>query len=159
MTPAKPATPWPPLVGTGNIPLPVRLRDLLLTVGVWLLLGYMLRDALHIGADLLSYPFFELTFTQAPDWTRIWQRMTPYASFSALLVLWILFWGFINRFRLARSRYRDQPPELTAEEHAGKMSFEASQLRGWQSQRALVMHFKADGSIDHADTHDIETHR
>ncbi len=147
MTTPKPRNDWPPLVGAKHLPTIIRLRDALLTAGAWLLLGYLLRDFFSLAWDYLSAPLFELTFTTAPDWHEIWQRLTPYAVYVGILVSWLLYWGYVLRHHLADASHKPQPPNLPVAEHALSLNLQPAQVIEWQSKRSMVVNFDAKGNI------------
>lgn len=138
---------WPPLVGASNPPLFIQLRDVVITTGAWLLLAYLLRDVVLLTWDYLSHPIFELTSTTAPDWPAIWQRLAPFAAYSAMLISWLLYWAYVSRHRLADASHKPQPPALDVDEHARSLGLPANELRAWQSKRSVVVHFDAAGNI------------
>lgn len=138
---------WPPLVGAINPPPLIRLRDVVITGGAWCLLAYLLRDVVLLVWDYLSHPIFELTVTTAPDWPGIWQRLAPFAGYSAALIAWLLYWAYVSRHRLADASHKPQPPALMVDEHAQSLGLSADQVRDWQTKRSVVVHFDAAGNI------------
>jgi poly-beta-1,6-N-acetyl-D-glucosamine biosynthesis protein PgaD len=138
---------WPPLVGTELLPLAIRVRDDILTVGAWGMLGYMLRDALYFIWDYLRYPIFELTNARAPDWLALWQEMELYAVIIAALMTWSLVWGHYRRDTLAAREHRTQPAALPVEEHARALGLRPEDVLAWQAERSLVANFSPEGAI------------
>ena len=143
----KPQDKWPPLVGTDNIPLHILIRDIILTLSAWMLLGYLLFDLIHLTWDYLSHPIFELTVTTAPDWHKLWLQLRPYADEVALLTVWLMFWGIVRRKALSATTHQPQPPALTPEEHALNLKLNAPDLREWQSCRNQTVYFDENGNI------------
>jgi poly-beta-1,6-N-acetyl-D-glucosamine biosynthesis protein PgaD len=143
--PVKPQ--WPPLVGNRRLPLLILLRDALLTLAAWLLLGYLMRDAIQLAWDYLRHPLFELTAMEPPDWDAIQGHLKRYRPFIIVLVGWLMFWGYTSRHALSASKPRPAPPALEPEQHAVAFRIDPVQLRGWQASRGLVFHFDESGSI------------
>ena len=143
----KPQEKWPPLVGTENMPVLIRIRDMALTFCAWAMLGYLMRDFIYLSWDYLSHPIFELTVTTAPDWHALWLRLRPYAGYVAALTAWLLFWAFKSRKTLSSSAPQPQPPVLTPEEHALTLNLNANDLRAWQTVRNQIAHFDENGTI------------
>lgn len=145
---------WPPLVGATNPPLIILLRDIAITIGAWFMLFYLLRDVALLAWDYLSHPIFELTVSTAPDWPVIWSLLAPFAGYSAVLVSWLLYWGYVSRHHLADARHKPQPSALSVAEHAQSLGLPPEQVRTWQTRRALVVNFDDAGNIrsiqDHA---------
>lgn len=138
---------WPPLVGTRSLPRHILLRDALLTLAAWLLLGYLLRDAIELAWDFLRHPLFELSAVDPPDWDAILGHLNRYRIFIGVLVGWLLFWGFYSRSSLSASQPRPAPPALDPAQHAGTLGLDVQALRNWQSSRGLVFHFDEAGNI------------
>ncbi len=144
-TPAKPQ--WPPLVGNRRLPPLILLRDALLTLAAWLLLGYLVRDAIILAWDYLRHPLFELSAVDPPDWETIQGHLRRYRPFIIVLVGWLMFWGYTSRHSLSASKHRPSPPALEPAQHASAFRLDAAQLRGWQDSRRLVFHFDEAGNI------------
>jgi len=143
----KPQEKWPPLVGVDNIPAPILIRDTVLTLCAWMLLGYLLRDFIYLTWDYLSHPIFELTVTTAPDWHALWLRLQPYTGYISALVAWLLFWAIKSRKTLSAATPKPQPPALTTEEHASALNLNAQNLRVWKGIRNQIVHFDEKGNI------------
>jgi len=94
-----------------SVPAWMRVRDVVLTLGAWLLIGYFLREGLFLAYDYLRAPLFELTTATAPDWTDIWSRLRGFVLLAIALVSWITFWSFDSRARL-QAAHSPQPPPL-----------------------------------------------
>lgn len=151
---------WPPLVGTERLSLLIHLRDLLLTLGMWVVFGFLLRDAIALLWDYFTYPRFVLTFTEAPDWPVLWILMKPYAAFIAILLTWLLYWGFMRRHRLADSSFKpNQPEPLSPELHARSLDQPLALLQDFQSKRVMVVHFDHEGRIIRVDDHQPDLRR
>lgn len=150
----KPTTPpaaapmkWPPLVGADHLPLVIRIRDDVLTLCAWGMLGFMLRDVLYLTWDYFRYPIFELTTASPPDWLELWQRLDGYALFIAALMTWLLVWGHYRRDTLAAREHTSQPAALPVKEHARALGLRPEDVLAWQAERSLVANFNAEGAI------------
>lgn len=62
---------WPPLICGAKVPVWVRLRDLLLRVLAWALMGDLMRDTLRFTYDFLRPPAFEFTNLSPPAWLEL----------------------------------------------------------------------------------------
>lgn len=157
--PATPATPatlapasaapmnWPPLVGIKSLSRSILIRDFLLTLGAWMVFAGMLHNALYLAWDYLSYPMFEYTNAQPPDWLELWSRIQYEMQIVALLMTWLLAWGYVRRASLSRVEPQPPPPALSPGEHARALGLAPEQVRSWQTERSLVAHFDAEGHI------------
>jgi poly-beta-1,6-N-acetyl-D-glucosamine biosynthesis protein PgaD len=143
---------WPPLVNATGLPLFVRVRDTVLTLCAWGLLGYLLRDALYLAWDYFKYPIFELTTASPPDWRAMWLRLSNYALFIAAMMAWLLVWGHFRRATMSAATPQPQPPDLPPGQHAQTFELDAVDIQRWQTERRLVVHFDDAGRIKPAST-------
>ena len=97
----------PPIIRT-RVPAWMRARDVLLTIGAWLLIGYFLREGLYLAYDYFRAPIFELTTATAPDWGEIWGRLRGFVLLAAVLVAW-LFSGRSTAAPACRPRTHRNP--------------------------------------------------
>ncbi len=120
----------PPIIRT-RIPAWMLVRDVLLTLGAWLLIGFLLRKGLYLAYDYFRAPIFELTTATAPDWAEIWGRLRGFVLLAAGLVAWITFWALDSRARL-QATHSPQPaplPDANLAEHFGLSKAELADVR------------------------------
>ena len=120
----------PPIIRT-RVPAWMRVRDVLLTLGAWLFIGYFLREGLYLAYDYLRAPIFELTTARAPDWGEIWGRLRGFVLLAAALVAWITFWALDSRARLQATR-SPQPLPLQDSSHAARVGLREAELSAWR---------------------------
>ena len=150
MTPG-PDLPWPPLIAGANVPVWVRLRDVVLTLLAWALLGYLMRETLHLLHDYLRAPIFEFTNATPPDWEELRGRLRPFSYFVAALTLWLLFWALVRGRRMRATAPVAQPASLATNQHAAAFGLEGVAVARWSEARILVVHFDAQGHVSHAE--------
>jgi poly-beta-1,6-N-acetyl-D-glucosamine biosynthesis protein PgaD len=138
---------WPPLILPDRVPRWVRARDLALTIVAWIVLLYWVRGALLLILDWLSYPFFELSTTRAPDWAAMWSTLAPFFAVSAVLAAWLVFWALQRRKTLMRQRTVAQPPPLELDAHARQFGLDARAVLAIRAPRVATVHFDAAGGI------------
>jgi hypothetical protein len=138
---------WPPLFADAKVPRLVVWRDVLLTVGAWLLLYWLVwRGIMLISDDFTGASGNPLRGSEA-DWTVWWARLRFYAVSVGLLAIWLVIWGIVSRRRIRR--YHSLPnvvPLSLAEEAAGAGCSEV-ELRSWRELKSVMVHFD---SSDHA---------
>jgi poly-beta-1,6-N-acetyl-D-glucosamine biosynthesis protein PgaD len=142
---------WPPLIKGANVPGWVRLRDVVLTLLAWALLGYLVRETLDLVHDYLRYPAFEFTSATPPDWPALWGRLQPFFYFVAALTVWLLFWSLLRGRRLRATAPVPQPAPLALGAHAAAFGLDEAALARWTDARVLVVHFDAAGQVSHAE--------
>jgi poly-beta-1,6-N-acetyl-D-glucosamine biosynthesis protein PgaD len=136
---------WPPLVGATNVPLAVRVRDIVLTLLVWATLVWLLRDAIDLAVDWLRAPMFVLTDAAPPDWTALRARLRTFAVVSAALVAWLVYWALVRRRRIQAVPPSPQPPALDAAAEAGALGLDPAEVVRWREWRVAVVEFDAAG--------------
>lgn len=141
---------WPPLIVGAKVSGWVRLRDFVLTVLAWALLAYLVRETLDLMRDYLSYPIFEFTSAEPPNWPELWGRLRPFAGFVAGLVLWLLFWALVRGRRMRATAPEPQPPPLSLTAQGADFGLDESALAHWHEARVLLVHFDAVGQVSHA---------
>lgn len=147
---------WPPLILGARLSPWLRARDFVLTALAWVLLGYLMRETLHLMHDYLRYPIFEFTSASPPDWTELWGRLRPFAGFVAALILWLLFWALVRSRSMRTTAPATQPAPLALATHAAEFGLDEATLAGWREARILVVHVDGEGRVSHAETRPVE---
>ncbi len=138
-------TPWPPVIGAARVSSWARLRDIVLTVAAWGLLGYLLIPMLRaLWIDMkvvlgLSPPGAVLALE------RLWQDLSPFLGLVALLMLWMVCYAAVRRVVVRRSqRVATQSPPLDRIKHVQSMGCSAEDAELLQQARIAVVEFDAD---------------
>lgn len=146
MKPSAP-TPWPPIIGFARAPWPVRIRDILCTLAAWALLLYMLRGPVAAVIDYFSYPFFELTRTQPPDWRKLWEHMRPFVLLSIAGMVWLAIWAVIHRRQLRYFERVPSPAPLPVADHAASFGLETAAVERWREAKVATVQFDSANRI------------
>ena len=142
---------WPPLVGSDRVPRAVRLRDLLLTILAWCAFFWMLRNAIALTVDWFREPFGQFTHLQAPDWPRLWERLSNYVQVAGLLVVWIAFWAVYRSKALKPSVLTQAPPQALPDSVlCERYGVAPDQLQAWHTQQVVTVDVAPDGRISDA---------
>jgi len=115
MTPRQ--RPPPPLIEAGPISRLVHLRDLLLTLGAWVVSALLVHNAIVLLLDFLEPPVFRLSEANASAWKIVLGIVLAYQLEFEILALWVLGWGLLfslHRRDLSR-RAKATPPILPGE--------------------------------------------
>ena len=135
----------PPIIRT-RVPAWMRVRDVLLTLGAWLLIGYFLREGLYLGYDYFRAPIFELTTATAPDWGEMWGRLRGFVLLATALVAWLAFWALDSRARL-QATHSPQPPPLADRSHAARVGLSEAELAAWRLAKVQTVDIDPAGQI------------
>jgi hypothetical protein len=135
----------PPIIRT-RVPMWMRVRDVLLTLGAWLLIGYFLREGLYLAYDYLRAPIFELTTAPAPDWGEIWGRLRGFVLLAAILVTWIAFWALDSRARL-QATHSPQPAPLDDCSFAARVGVTGAELAAHRLAKVQTVDIDPTGRV------------
>lgn len=142
---------WPPLIRGAQVPAWVRLRDVVLTLLAWALLGYLMRETLDLLQDYLRHPIFEFSSAAPPDWRELWGRLRPFSYFVVALTVWLLFWALVRGRHMRATVPVPQPAPLAQAVHAAAFGLTEDAVARWLEARVLVVHFDAGGRLSHAE--------
>ena len=123
----------PPIIRS-RVPLWMAARDVIMTLGAWLVIAYFFHEGIARAYDYFSPPMFELTRTSPPDWAYRWAKLRGFVAVAAGLILWIAFWAFDSRGRLSAIS-SPQPAPLDSDAHARRVGLSAGDLDLWRSAR------------------------
>jgi poly-beta-1,6-N-acetyl-D-glucosamine biosynthesis protein PgaD len=143
-----PLRPWPPLITGSRLPRWIRIRDVVLTLLAWFLLGRLLRDPIYVAYDYLRHPIFQLTTAQPLDVGVLWERLRYFALISVVLVTWLCLWALINRRRMILCPTGSpQPPALTVAEQAARAGIDEKKVNEAREFKVANVLFREDGAI------------
>jgi hypothetical protein len=123
----------PPIIRS-RVPPWMLGRDVILTLGAWMVNAYFFHEGIARAYDYFSPPMFELTRTSPPDWAYRWEKLRAFFAVAAGLVVWITFWAFDSRTRL-RASSSPQPAPLDVDAHARHVGLTAGDLDLWRSAK------------------------
>jgi hypothetical protein len=143
--PAAKLVPWPPLIVAGKKPTFIKVRDVALTLFMWLLFSIMLETEfeLFFGHYLQRLGFGE--FNTEGRWLEFFAALRPFVQVALLLVSLLLVAGLLTLRRVARGRTMPQPTPLAAGDEARHVGMDETALLAARELRAVVVHIDADG--------------
>jgi hypothetical protein len=125
-----------------RVPSWMQARDVILTLGAWLVIAYFFRHGIARVHDYFSPPMFEFTMTSPADWAYRWQKLRGFVAVAVGLVLWIAFWAFDSRARM-RALSSPQPTPLEPDAHARRVGLTGGDLELWRSERVQTVDIDA----------------
>ena len=143
---SRPITPWPPLITGERRPRWVGIRDTFLTLLAWFVLGWLLRDLIHLVFDFLRPPRFELTIA-APHLGAVWARLRYFVTIATVFIAWLALVAAIDRRRLQAAERIPQPGPLTIAEEARSAGLDESRVSGARTLKVINVLFRSDGTI------------
>jgi hypothetical protein len=143
----KPAPPrkWPPRIPATQAPRWVRVRDLVLTLAVWLAYLWILREPIVAFIGWLS-PRLGVLLSEVVR-VEFTVDLWPFFWVAAALVAWLALFGVLRRQYLSRLAGAEHDvPVLPPEAHFEAAGVAVSQLPLWREARCLRVHYE-DGRI------------
>jgi poly-beta-1,6-N-acetyl-D-glucosamine biosynthesis protein PgaD len=137
--------PWSPLIVAGTKPTWVKVRDVALTLFMWVLFAIMLETEF----ELLFGRYLERMglgdFDTAGRWADIFEALQPFVQVALVLVSLLLLAGLFTLRRVARGRGLPQPAPLSASDEARRVGMDEADLIAARELRVVVVHIDADG--------------
>jgi hypothetical protein len=145
--------PWPPLIVASTKPTLVKVRDIALTLLMWLLFAIMLETEfeLFFGHYLKRMGLGD--FDTEGRWLEFFDALRPFVQVALVLVSLLLVAGLLTLRRVARGRVLPQPAPLTASDEARRVGMDEAELIAARELRVVVVHIDADGKYR------VEPHR
>ena len=144
----KPLLSWPPIINADHIPLWVRMRDILLTIGAWFIIIFTLHNLLWLIFDYLSDPIFELSTAAPPRWSEIWIRLSWYVYCAIGLVAWICFLAIIRRKIINATKYiKTLPSPVEMNELEISLGILPADVEHWHELKSVNVYINEDNRI------------
>lgn len=143
-----PLSNWPPIIYSNHVPLWVRMRDVLLTVGAWLIILFTLHNLLWLIYDYLSDPIFELSASEPLNWSQIWQRVSRFVYVALGLVSWICFLAISRRNIINSTKYiKAFPPAVEIQELEVGLGVLPAEVEHWHELRSVQVFVNDDNRV------------
>lgn len=130
-----------------NVPLLLRLRDIVLTILVWLLYIWFMRNFWSFIADFCVWVWNG--FENTDSYASFGLIHTFVAYFEVVLILSALFigWSIYNILRFGKMKRRRFTTPVSTEELATKANVNIEDLETWHKSRILVMQHDKNGRL------------
>ena len=133
-----PLSNWPPIINSDHIPMWVKIRDIALTIGAWLIILATFHSLLWLTFEYLSDPIFELSTDATPQWSQIWQKVSLFFYLALGLVLWICFLAISRRKIINSTKYiNNLPPSVEIKELEADLGVSATDVEHWHKLRSV----------------------
>jgi poly-beta-1,6-N-acetyl-D-glucosamine biosynthesis protein PgaD len=125
----------------------IRFRDIILTIALWVIYLYFIRDSWGFVKDLFSWIGHGFDdYTQYAN-LQIIPTIQAYGQVTTVMVVIYLGWAIYNMLRF-RGRQRRKPRAVVAPEDLANMyGFSTETVVAWQDASSLVMHHDAEGHL------------
>jgi len=125
----------------------IRVRDIILTIALWVIYIYFIRESLPFAIDLFDWAFHGFDdYTQYPG-LKIMPTIQAYGQVAGVMTVIYLGWALYNMMRF-RGRQRRKPRAAVAPEDLANMyGFSPETVVAWQEASSLVMHHDGEGHL------------
>lgn len=139
---------WPPIINSEAVSVWVRVRDVLLTAGAWLIIGFTIHNLLWIIFDYLSDPIFQLTTVAPINWLAIWQKMSSFVYIALGLIAWICFLASLRRKMINSTKYiKTLPASVEMRELEIGLGVLPSDVEHWRELRSVQVFVNSDNRV------------
>lgn len=143
-----PASSWPPIIHSNAVSIWIRLRDLLLTIGAWLIIGFTIHNLLWLVFDYLSDPIFQLTTVAPPNWMAMWQKISGFVYIALGLIAWICFLSSLRKNLINSTQYiKTLPTSVEIRELEIGLGVLPSDAEHWRELRSVQVFVNGDNRV------------
>jgi poly-beta-1,6-N-acetyl-D-glucosamine biosynthesis protein PgaD len=133
-----PLSTWPPIINSDHVPKWVKIRDILLTIGAWLIIFATFHSLLWLIFEYFSHPAFELSATATPQWSQIWEKVSTFFYIALGLVSWIYFLAISRRKIINSTKYiKTLPPSVEMKELEADLGVSSTDIEHWHKLRSV----------------------
>jgi poly-beta-1,6-N-acetyl-D-glucosamine biosynthesis protein PgaD len=125
----------------------IRARDILLTVALWVLYLYFIKDSFPFIVDLVHWIGNGFDDIALYENLKIMSTIQAYGQVAGVMAVLYLGWAIYNMLRF-RGRQRRKPRAAVAPEDLANMyGFSTETVSAWQDAGSVVMHHDAEGHL------------
>ena len=139
---------WPPIINSNAVSIWIRLRDISLTVGAWLIIGFSIHNLLWLIFDYLSDPIFQLTTVAPLNWTAIWRKVSWFIYIALGLIVWICLLASLRRKIINSTKYiKTLPAAVEIRELEIELGVLPADVEHWHELRSVQVFVNGDNRV------------
>jgi len=139
---------WPPIINSNAVSIWIRLRDISLTVGAWLIIGFTIHNLLWLIFDYLSDPIFQLTTVAPLNWTAIWRKVSWFIYIALGLIVWICLLASLRRKIINSTKYiKTLPAAVEIRELEIGLGVLPADVEHWRELRSVQVFVNSDNRV------------
>jgi len=139
---------WPPIINSNAVSIWIRLRDISLTVGAWLIIGFTTHNLLWLIFDYLSDPIFQLTTVAPLNWTAIWRKVSWFIYIALGLIVWICLLASLRRKIINSTKYiKTLPAAVEIRELEIELGVLPADVEHWHELRSVQVFVNGDNRV------------
>jgi poly-beta-1,6-N-acetyl-D-glucosamine biosynthesis protein PgaD len=135
----------------GNVTMPVRIRDAVLTLLLWVAYLYLLHDFYIFLGDIYDWLHDGIGPIKAYPKLRIFHVMQTYAEGLLLVTVVFISWALYNKLRFRNSKRRTATEPVTTNDLHELFGLRTIDLDLWQQKRSLTVHHDKNGYVSKVD--------
>jgi poly-beta-1,6-N-acetyl-D-glucosamine biosynthesis protein PgaD len=145
MTDSPPVKAWPPLIIASNIPTWVKVRDVALTLMMWVVFAIMLETEFEMFFGHYLNRLGLGDFDTEGRWLEFFHDLRPFVQITLGLVTLLLVAALLTLRRIARARALPQPAPLELAAEARRVGMDEGELAAARELRIAMVHIDPDG--------------
>jgi len=139
---------WPPIINSDAVSIWIRLRDIVLTVGAWLIIGLTIHNLLWLIFDYLSDPIFQLTTIAPPNWSAIWRKMSGFIYIALGLIAWICLLASLRSNLINSTQFiKTLPAAVEMRELEIELGVLPEDVEHWHELRTVQVFINSDNRV------------
>ena len=139
---------WPPIINSDAVSIWIRLRDIVLTVGAWLIIGLTIHNLLWLVFDYLSDPIFQLTTIAPPKWSAIWRKMSGFIYIALGLIAWICLLASLRSNLINSTQFiKTLPAAVEMRELEIELGVLPEDVEHWHELRTVQVFINSDNRV------------
>ena len=139
---------WPPIINSDAVSIWIRLRDIVLTVGAWLIIGLTIHNLLWLVFDYLSDPIFQLTTIAPPTWSAIWRKMSGFIYIALGLIAWICLLASLRSSLINNTQFiKTLPAAVEMRELEIELGVLPEDVEHWHELRTVQVFINSDNRV------------
>lgn len=139
---------WPPIINSDAVSIWIRLRDIVLTVGAWLIIGLTIHNLLWLVFDYLSDPIFQLTTIAPPNWSAIWRKMSGFIYIALGLIAWICLLASLRSSLINNTQFiKTLPAAVEMRELEIELGVLPENVEHWHELRTVQVFINSDNRV------------
>ena len=143
-----PISTWPPIIHSDAVSIWIRLRDIVLTVGAWLIIGLTIHNLLWLVFDYLSDPIFQLTTIAPPNWSAIWRKMSGFIYIALGLIAWICLLASLRSNLIKSTQFiKTLPAAVEMRELEIELGVLPEDVEHWHELRTVQVFINSDNRV------------
>ncbi len=130
-----------------DLPLYIRLRDILLTALIWIIYCYFMRDFFAFCVDIVSWMYHGFHNAASYHSFRVLRNFLGYFEVMDILGLLLIFWSVYNLLRYGKKNRRRPSQPVQPEQLAAHHQLDVEDIKTWQEAKHIVMHHNEEGKL------------